>query len=462
MDELEYRSREQLRRRVPERAFERGVHAFEVAVDSGHAQQVEREIEDVVHLPLGAAPPQDPATDEIDEQHRRRRPRQGEPRQRRLQPRDMLLGDVDPPPLREVDEALGSVRRGVEPAFEPASVEADGEAPRILVERQAQPPRGHEHDEEAGATGAPAETGGLNEEEPAAPSEPAARRCSPCEDRRGVAQRGTQCRRTGDVDPLGQPQARVERGRQVHRSRAGHAPARQSPDRTMDPLLVRAAFGGRDALHPERRGQPDGGRRAALERCEATAARRALALQRVAQPDSERARALERSAHLLRVQVAAALRCAIPVRVDGIRGQDEPGDTQEDDDDDAQRGETSRPCEAMPLTSRHLHPTDYPAGSPRLARAADSGRRPWLLAIVLIAVAVSAGCGAHDGAPASTDASVTRARAAVDRALKSVTEYRGPASARLRSRAASSCSSPPTSRTAASRVSRAAYNRRPA
>ena len=202
--------------RVAQRVLERGVHALEVAVDARHAQQVEGEIEDVVDLALGAASPQDPATDEIDEERRRRRPRQGEPRQRRLQRGGRLPSDVDPPPPREVDEALRSVGRGREPAFEPASVEADGEAPDVRVDGQAQPPGGHEHDEEPGAPGAPAEARGLDEEEPTAPGEGAARRRGPREDRRRVAQRGAERRAPGDVDPLGQRQARVERGRQVH------------------------------------------------------------------------------------------------------------------------------------------------------------------------------------------------------------------------------------------------------
>jgi hypothetical protein len=57
MDELQERARQQLGRPVAERVFERRVHALEVPVEAGDAEQVERQVEDVVHLALGAAPP---------------------------------------------------------------------------------------------------------------------------------------------------------------------------------------------------------------------------------------------------------------------------------------------------------------------------------------------------------------------------------------------------------------------
>ena len=56
MHELHVRPREQLLLGVAEHALPRGIHALEVAVESGDAQHVERHVEEAIELVLRAPP----------------------------------------------------------------------------------------------------------------------------------------------------------------------------------------------------------------------------------------------------------------------------------------------------------------------------------------------------------------------------------------------------------------------
>ena len=102
MDELQQGTRHQLGWLVAERALERRVHALQVAVDAEDAQQVEREVIDVVDLPLGAAAPQHPAAHQVHDERGRERPRKGKRRQSAalglaltLRPAGIILGGFD-------------------------------------------------------------------------------------------------------------------------------------------------------------------------------------------------------------------------------------------------------------------------------------------------------------------------------------------------------------------------------
>src|SRR3954451_14047476 len=53
MEDVESGSREELRLRIPQRALERRVHALEVAVEADDAQQVDREVEELLQLGPG-------------------------------------------------------------------------------------------------------------------------------------------------------------------------------------------------------------------------------------------------------------------------------------------------------------------------------------------------------------------------------------------------------------------------
>src|SRR5689334_13716359 len=54
MRDVEDRPREQLRLRIPQRALERRVHTLEVAVEPDDAEEVDREIEELLELGSGA------------------------------------------------------------------------------------------------------------------------------------------------------------------------------------------------------------------------------------------------------------------------------------------------------------------------------------------------------------------------------------------------------------------------
>jgi hypothetical protein len=165
MDEVEEGAGQQFLRCVTQRALEGRVHALPVPVEVGDPDQIQRRLDDALHLTLPTPAADDRVADQEREKGDRDGPRQRQPREQRPETGRRREGDAHPPRPRQRIE-IGTRRgRALKLTLEPAPVHADLDLPGIVLERQGQPAPRDEHRQVPVAERASAEAEALDQVE---------------------------------------------------------------------------------------------------------------------------------------------------------------------------------------------------------------------------------------------------------------------------------------------------------